>query len=117
MNTNTGSRFGIGGGPIGMVRDRFQWGSYGFATGLLLGVILGWIFQGVVSWIIRFGIVLLVLIPLVLAFFAWRRFSNRDEEEEAGDRAPGGDTTYVIEARAEPAVERREERVVERRER
>lgn len=116
---NTGSRFGIGGGPIGMVRDRFQWGSYGFATGLLLGVILGWIFQGVVSWIVRFGIVLLVLVPLVLAFLAWRRFSGGDDEAEVDGRGAGGDTTYVIEARSEPVVERRGrgERVVERRER
>lgn len=104
-------------GPMAMVRDRFQWGSYGFIGGLLLGVILGWIFQGVVSWIFRFGLVLLLVIPLVALFLAWRRFADRDQQDADDDRAARVDETYVIEARAEPVVERRREPLAEPRER
>ena len=75
-------------------RERFQWGSYGFIPGLLLGIVLGWIFSGVVSWLFRFGLALLILIPLVLLFFAWRWFTTRDDQREVvvyeyADRRPG----------------------------
>ena len=62
-------------------RERFQWGSYGFVPGLLIGILLGWIFSGVVSWVVRFGIALLILIPLVALFFAWRWWTTRDDNQ------------------------------------
>ena len=62
-------------------RERFQWSSYGFLPGLLIGILLGWIFSGVVSWLFRFGIALLILIPLVALFFAWRWWTTRDDNQ------------------------------------
>lgn len=104
--------------PAG-VRDRFQWGSYGFVAGLLLGLILGVFFYGIVSFIIRYGLVALLLIPLVWAFFFWR---SRQRGNDAGARtdgvAGGGrngalvevdvERGYVIEGQAKPVPEPRE---------
>lgn len=53
---------------------RFQWGSYGFAAGIFVGIIMGWLFNGFVGAFIRVGLVALVVIPIVLAFLAWRKF-------------------------------------------
>jgi membrane protein implicated in regulation of membrane protease activity len=53
---------------------RFQWGSYGFLAGVLLGVLMGWFFAGFVGAFIRVAIVALVIVPVVLAYLAWRKF-------------------------------------------
>jgi hypothetical protein len=53
---------------------RMQWGSYGFIAGIVLGVMIGWMFSGFVSLVIRFGLVLLVLIPILLLYVAYRKF-------------------------------------------
>ena len=68
--------------PMALLRERFRWSSYGFIGGMVLGIILGWIFNGVVSWIVRFGFVALLLVPLVVVFLVWRRLSDR----RSGDR-------------------------------
>ncbi|MDQ3044745.1 MAG: hypothetical protein M3R06_06275 [Chloroflexota bacterium] len=53
--------------------DRTRWGRYGFAAGLISGLVLGWIFHGVISFIFRFGFVMLLLLPLlVIGYFWWR---------------------------------------------
>ena len=67
---------------MAILRERFRWGSYGFVGGAVLGVILGWLFHGVVSWIIRFGFVALLLVPLVVVFLVWRRLSSRDRDRD-----------------------------------
>jgi hypothetical protein len=54
--------------------SRMQWGSYGFIAGIVLGVMIGWMFSGFVSLVIRFGLALLILIPIVLLFIAYRKF-------------------------------------------
>lgn len=115
-------------GPMTMVRDRFQWGSYGLGVGLLLGLILGWLFHGVVGTIVRFGFVALVLIPFIVAFIVWRRLADRGRdlkenvETRVGSLRDGrGDVveteSFVIETRAEPQAKPRAEPRAERRER
>ncbi len=54
--------------------SRMQWGSYGFIAGIVLGVMIGWMFSGFVGLVIRFGLVLLILIPVVLLYIAYRKF-------------------------------------------
>ena len=51
----------------------FQWGSYGFLAGLLVGVMMGWLFAGFVGALIRVAMLAIVVVPIVLAYFAWRK--------------------------------------------
>lgn len=53
---------------------RLQWGSYGFIAGIVLGVMIGWMFSGFVGLVIRFGLVLVVLIPILLLYLGYRKF-------------------------------------------
>jgi hypothetical protein len=52
---------------------RFQWGSYGFVAGILVGVMMGWFFAGFVGAFIRVAMVALVIVPVVLVYLAWRK--------------------------------------------
>jgi hypothetical protein len=61
-------------GVSGAQGGRFQWGSFGFLAGILLGVLMGWFFAGFVGAFIRVALVALVIVPIVLAYLAWRRF-------------------------------------------
>jgi hypothetical protein len=97
-------------GPMTMIRDRFQWVSYGFIAGVILGLILGWLFHSVVGWIFRFGLVALLLVPLVILFIVWRRFSDGSKRDVVSGETPslrgGRDNlvetdSYVIETQAE----------------
>ena len=65
-------------GPMSVIRDRFQFGSYGFLAGVVVGLMLGWIFHGFVGFVVRFGLVVLLLTPLVVIFLVWRRLTERD---------------------------------------
>lgn len=42
-----------------------------FVAGLLLGIFLGWAFSGVVSAVMRLGLLAVLLIPLVIALVFW----------------------------------------------
>jgi len=52
---------------------RMQWGSYGFMAGILLGVMVGWLFHGFVGAFVRVGMVALAVLPLILLYIAWRK--------------------------------------------
>ncbi len=51
----------------------FQWGSYGFLAGLLVGVMMGWLFAGFVGALVRVGMLALVIVPIVLIYIGWRK--------------------------------------------
>jgi predicted lipid-binding transport protein (Tim44 family) len=57
----------------GYQAGRFQWGSYGFLAGILVGVMMGWFFAGFIAAFIRVSMVALVIVPIVLIYFAWRK--------------------------------------------
>jgi hypothetical protein len=62
----------------------------GFIVGLIVGVLAGWFFHGLISFIIKFFFVLVLLIPFVVAVVAWWRLRRqvrtlhgpRDEPDE-----------------------------------
>jgi hypothetical protein len=63
----------------------------GFVTGLILGALMGWFFHGLISFIIRFFFVLVLLVPLALALYAWFRFRrelDRVKSRQAEDEWP-----------------------------
>lgn len=80
-------------GSMSLVRERFQWGSYGFVTGIILGLILGWIFHGVIS---RIFWILVVLVPLIFAFLVWQRLTNRRRRDDAVETR-----SFVVETRSD----------------
>lgn len=57
--------------------DRIRLIGYGVIGGLVAGAILGWLLHGVISFVVRFGIVLLLLLPFVLAVIFWRKMTGR----------------------------------------
>ncbi len=61
-------------GMNGSQGGRYQWGSFGFLAGILLGVMIGWFFAGIVGALIRVAMVALVIVPVILVYLAWRRF-------------------------------------------
>ena len=77
-------------------RDRFQWISYGFIPGIVLGLILGWLFHGVVGTLLRFLLVAIVLAPLVIGFIAWQRLKNRGQADEVVEGR-----SFVVETRVD----------------
>lgn len=53
------------------LRERLRWSGCGLLAGLVIGLILGWMLHGVIGLIIRVGIVLLFVLPLVAALAFW----------------------------------------------
>ena len=71
------------------IRERVRWSSCGLIVGLVVGVFLGWVFNGILGTLFRVVVVLLFLTPFVAALVFW--MSNR--------RTGGGESSAVQEAR------------------
>lgn len=59
----------------------------GFVAGLIVGLLLGWFFHGVVGLVVRLGFALLLLIPLAIViwfFFIRGRMGSPGEEGGSG---------------------------------
>jgi membrane protein implicated in regulation of membrane protease activity len=55
-----------------------RWARYAFGIGLIIGILLGWVFQAVITFLFRFGLAMLLLIPLlIVAYLLWRRATAR----------------------------------------
>ena len=54
-----------------------------FFVGLVLGILLGWLFSGVVSAVMRFGLLAVLLIPLILAVLFWWKVRTAKPQGEA----------------------------------
>lgn len=52
-----------------------------FAVGLVLGILLGWMFAGVIGAVMRFGFVAVALIIFLGALFFWWNIRRRPEGE------------------------------------
>jgi hypothetical protein len=53
---------------------------YGLLGGIVIGAVLGWMFHGVIGFIIKLTIVVVLLIPVVLAFMFWRQVTMKKDE-------------------------------------
>ncbi len=62
--------------------ERLKGAQFGFIAGLLVGLLMGWFFHGVISLAIRFGLLLVLLLPLIVIGWLWLR----------SQRAPGPST-------------------------
>ncbi len=61
--------------------QRTRWIRFAFLAGLLLGVLLGWLFHGIISLFMQFGLVAVLLLPLLVIGFLWWRASRRPRGE------------------------------------
>lgn len=52
-----------------------------FVIGLLLGILLGWLFSGVVGAVIQFGFVAIALIIFLAALFFWWNLRRKPQGE------------------------------------
>lgn len=78
--------------PLGL--DRFRGVINGFVAGLVVGAFLGWFFHGFVGLLIRFGFVLILLIPI--AIVVWYFFLRRPGAGPGNPtRGPGGMQMYT----------------------
>jgi len=53
--------------------ERLKGAQFGFVAGLLIGLVFGWIFHGVISLAVRFGMLVLLLLPLIVIGWLWFR--------------------------------------------
>lgn len=56
--------------------DRTRFARFGFIAGLIVGILIGWFFHGVVSLVMRVGFVIALLIPLAIVLWLWWRSSR-----------------------------------------
>lgn len=68
--------------PMALLRERFRWSSYGFIAGIIVGAIIGFVFDRVVAAVLWVGVVGLALVPLFIVFLVWRRLSNRGRDRD-----------------------------------
>lgn len=59
---------------------------YWFVAGLIIGVLFGWFFHGVVSLFVRLGFLVLLLIPLFIIGWLSLRSRRGSEEPQPGPR-------------------------------
>jgi F0F1-type ATP synthase assembly protein I len=70
--------------------ERFRFAAYGFAAGVFVGLILGWMFHGFVGILVRLLIVAVILGPFIAALVFWFKVSNRNRV----DRSPIQDAEW-----------------------
>jgi hypothetical protein len=87
--------------------ERLKGAQFGFIAGILIGLIFGWIFHGVISVVIRFGMLVLLLLPLIVIGWLWFR-SQRSRTSGEPENRPGPDATWtaVIDVERAPAPSR-----------
>ena len=55
---------------------------YIFIAGVVTGIVLGWIFQGVIGTLVRMGMVLLVVVVCLYVFNLWRKSQKPSSSAE-----------------------------------
>ena len=70
--------------------ERLRGAQFGFVAGLLVGLVMGWVFHGVISLAVRFGILVLLLLPLILIGWLWLRSQRSTPPSPANQQPPPG---------------------------
>lgn len=96
---------------------RIQWGSFGFIAGIIIGIMLGWMFSGLIGAFVKLALVAMVVIPIILLYIAWRKFIAPAQPQQFQSRFGGAlDRDYAdpfgaIETRGVVRGQARESRV------
>ena len=88
--------------PMMTVKERLQWMGYGLIAGLLIGLILGWLFRDVISTGVKMLILAALLVPLFFAIRFWHRTTT--DERDARTRTVA--STEAIETQGGVVTER-----------
>ncbi|MGI9254187.1 MAG: hypothetical protein ACR2J8_10595 [Thermomicrobiales bacterium] len=75
---------GIGTASAMTVKERMQWVVYGMIAGLLIGLVLGWLFSGIIGTAIKMLVVAALLVPV---YFAWRFWKSTKDDQKAAQAA------------------------------
>jgi hypothetical protein len=89
-----------------------------FLAGLVVGILFGWFFHGIVSLFVRLGFLVLLLIPLFIIGWLFLRSRRGPDEEQPGPRVytfgnlPFGGSPFGNQS-GEPAPRRDEDPVIQ----
>lgn len=90
--------------------ERLKGAQFGFIAGLLVGLLMGWFFHGVISLAVRFGLLLVLLLPLIVIGWLWLRSQRAGSPSGSSSRTmaePDTSWTAVIDVeRAAPRPSR-----------
>lgn len=96
--------------------ERLKGAQFGFIAGLLVGLLMGWFFHGVISLAVRFSLLLVLLLPLIVIGWLWFRSQRAPKAPGPADPSsgmgpiPGTTWTTVIDVeRAQPRPSREPE--------
>lgn len=84
--------------------ERLKGAQFGFIGGIIVGLFLGWFFHGVISLAIRFGLLLILLLPLLVIGWLWLR--SQRTAAPAGNQSPvprAKGWTAVVDVEREPS--------------
>lgn len=58
--------------------QRTKWIRLAYVAGLISGILVGWLLHGIISLVVRFGLVALLMLPLiVILYLFWRSSRGR----------------------------------------
>lgn len=66
---------------------------YGFMVGIIVGILIGWFFHGVVSLVLRLGLLAMLLIPILI--LGWLFLRSR-QPQGSGNEPQSGSRVFTI---------------------
>jgi len=88
--------------------ERLKGAQFGFIAGLLVGLLMGWFFHGVISLAIRFGLLLVLLLPLIVIGWLWLRSRRAPGPSIRPEGSAESSWTAVIDVERTPPPSSRE---------
>jgi hypothetical protein len=53
------------------LRERVRWSGCGLLAGLVIGMVLGWMFHGIIGTAFKLAVILLFILPFIAAVAFW----------------------------------------------